>query len=58
MDVDVGADHRSGGTPADRRDLQAVQEINVHSRPACEVNWTDMAIAPIGNALRLRKVKL
>jgi len=30
----------------------------MRSRPAYEVNWIDMAIAPICNVLRLRKVKL
>ena len=37
-DVDLDIDRRTGGGPADRTDLQAVQEIIVRSRPACEVN--------------------
>ena len=35
---DLDGDRLTGGGPAGRRDLQAVQEIIVRSRPACEVN--------------------
>ena len=37
-DVALDADRRTCGGPAGRRDYQAVQEIMVRSRPACEVN--------------------
>jgi hypothetical protein len=37
-DVGLDGDRRAGGGPAGRPDYQAVQEIIVRSRPACEVN--------------------
>jgi uncharacterized protein (DUF302 family) len=36
--VALGGDRRSGGSPAGRRDWQAVQEIIVRSEPAGELN--------------------
>ena len=38
MDVDLGADLRSGGTAAGRRGEQAVQEIIMRSQRACELS--------------------
>ena len=37
-DVDLDGDRRTGGGPSGCRDYQAVQEIIVPSRPACEAN--------------------
>jgi hypothetical protein len=36
--MDLDGDRRTGGGPAGLRDYQAVQEIIVRSRSACELN--------------------